>query len=235
MQNVTCKLFHNFNKIAPVLFATIIGMVIILVDYDTGAGKNVFQLSVQVVNRAEKKYGIGARRRLADWVDLINSDEPLTQSERLRKVNNFFNRMRFIDDRLHWQQEDYWATPVEFLSSRGGDCEDYSIAKYFTLTALGVPEEKLNLTYVKALKLNQAHMVLTYYERPDADPLVLDNLINEIKPASQRKDLLPVYSFNGSNLWLAKQRGRGKLVGSSDSLKRWADLLKRMEAGFSAN
>ena len=210
-------------------------MVIVLIDYDTGAGKNVFQLSVQVVNRAEEKYGTGARRRLADWVDLINSDEPLTKLERLRKVNDFFNKMRFIDDRLHWQKEDYWATPVEFLSSRGGDCEDYSIAKYFTLTALGVPEEKLNLTYVKALKLNQAHMVLTYYERPDADPLVLDNLISEIKPASQRNDLLPVYSFNGSNLWLAKQRGRGKLVGSSDRLKRWADLLKRMEAGFSVN
>ena len=219
----------------PLFFATITGMLIVLVDHDPVMGKNVFQLSPQVVNRAEKIYGIGARRRLADWVDLINSDEPLTQLQRLRNVNNFLNKMNFINDKLHWKQEDYWATPVEFLASRGGDCEDYSIAKYFTLTAIGVPEEKLKLCYVKSLKLNQAHMVLTYYEEPDGDPLVLDNLIAEIKPASQRKDLLPVYSFNGINARIAKQRERGELFGRSYGLKCWADLLKRMEAGFTVN
>lgn len=39
---------------------------------------------------------------------------------------------------------------------------------------------------------------------------------------------MPIYSFNGSALWLAKQRGRGKLVGSSSRLQRWQDLLERM-------
>ena len=223
------------KKLTLRLFTWFLCVALVFSGYETGAGKNVFQLAPEVVDRAEKKYGIGARRRLADWVDLINSDEPLTEAQKLRKVNDFFNQMQFIDDRIHWQQEDYWATPVEFLASQGGDCEDYSIAKYFTLTALGIAEDKLNLTYVKALRLNQAHMVLTYYATPNADPLVLDNLEANIKSASQRKDLLPIYSFNGSNLWLAKQRGRGQLVGRSDGLKRWADLLKRMEADFQAN
>lgn len=140
--------------------------------------------------------------------------------------------MQFIDDIIHWKKNDYWATPVEFLSTGGGDCEDFSLAKYFTLKALGVEEKKLNMTYVKALQLNQAHMVVTYYATPGGVPLVLDNLIPTVKLATARKDLLPVYSFNGLGLWLAKSRGKGQKVGSSDRLKRWTNLLNRMPAGL---
>ena len=93
-----------------------------------------------------------------------------------------------------------------------------------------MPLEKLSLTYVKALKLNQAHMVVTYYATPDAEPLVLDNLVPDIRAAGRRKDLLPVYSFNGESLWLAKERGRGRLVGDSSRLSLWTDLIERMEA-----
>jgi hypothetical protein len=71
-------------------------------------------------------------------------------------------------------------------------------------------------------------MVLTYFSSPSAEPLVLDNLVGIVKPASERQDLIPIYSFNGTGLWLAKQRGRGKLAGSSSRLKRWQDLLERM-------
>ena len=71
-------------------------------------------------------------------------------------------------------------------------------------------------------------MVLTYYSFPSEVPVVLDNLIAAIKPATQRNDLLPVYSFNGSGLWLAKVRGLGKRVGDSDRLNRWDELTQRM-------
>ena len=92
--------------------------------------------------------------------------------------------MQFINDQALWEKKDYWATPIETLSIGGGDCEDYAIAKYFTLKQLGVDESKLRLTYVKAIELNQAHMVLTYFENKRAVPLVLDNLINNIKYSS---------------------------------------------------
>ena len=110
------------------------------------------------------------------------------------------------------------------------DCEDYAIAKYFSLRQLGVPSYKLRITYVKALRLNQAHMVLTYYPSPGAEPLVLDNLIGEIRPASQRKDLLPVYAFNAEGLYLPGQTGKKS---DTKKLSRWQDLLKKMRAeGF---
>ena len=86
----------------------------------------------------------------------------------------------------------------------------------------------MKITYVKAVKLNQAHMVLAFYPEPGGEPYILDNLIDDIKPASQRKDLVPVYSFNGEGLWLSKLRGQeGKRFGSADKLKNWQDLLTR--------
>jgi predicted transglutaminase-like cysteine proteinase len=127
-----------------------------------------------------------------------------------------------------WGQEDYWATPVEFLIKGTGDCEDFAIAKYFTLKAMGLSDDKLKITYVKAIQYNIHHMVLTYYSSPDAEPLVLDNIIDSINPASKRTDLFPIFNFNGSGLWLAKQRGQGAAAGSSSRLRLWQDLLKRM-------
>jgi predicted transglutaminase-like cysteine proteinase len=144
------------------------------------------------------------------------------------------NQTPFISDREHWGKEDYWATPIEFLSTNGGDCEDFSIAKYFTLRALGVPDDKLRITYVKELVIyNEAHMVLAYFPTPDSEPLVLDNIRKTIQSASSRSDLLPVYSFNGSGLWLAKeQTGRAQSVGGSDRIGHWRDLQSRLQTAM---
>lgn len=184
-----------------------------------------------ILQKAEQRYGnLGlAKGRIEAWDELINSNLGKNDSELLWAVNRFFNRqLRFVDDSQNWRQNDYWATPIEALVKGAGDCEDYAIAKYFTLRRLGVPSEKLRITYVKALRYNQAHMVLTYYATPGAMPLVLDNLISEIRPASQRKDLLPVYAFNAEGLYLPGAAG-GKRASDSKKLSRWQDLLKKMK------
>ncbi len=187
-------------------------------------------LSSKVLDSIEQKYNLFARERVENWQRLLNQPvDDLSDVEKLELVNTFFNStVQFINDSALWEQEDYWATPLEFLSIGAGDCEDYAIAKYFTLKELGVDESKLRLTYVKAVELGQAHMVLTYFETKRAIPLVLDNLIIEIKPANQRNDLIPVYSFNGDGLWLAKSRGEGQRVGNSSRLSLWEDLNIRM-------
>jgi len=187
-----------------------------------------FTVTDKVIAFVQNKYGDRAVLRVKYWQKIMDEGKSLSDAEKLEKVNGFFNQIRFIDDIKHWKQKDYWATPVEFLGTNGGDCEDFSIAKYFTLKALGIPESQMRLTYVKAIELNQAHMVLTYFKTPGAEPLVLDNLMAEIKPASKRQDLLPVYSFNGDGLWLAKARGLGKRVGDSGRINLWKDLMRRM-------
>lgn len=188
-------------------------------------------ISEEMLTRIESQYNKHARKRVESWRALVddpaNHDLPI--EDKLELVNKFFNsNVLFLNDIDLWQKKDYWATPLEMLSIGAGDCEDYSIAKYFTLKELGVPEDKLRITYVKATQLDQAHMVLTYFETKRSTPLVLDNLIIDIKPASQRKDLVPVYSFNGTGLWLAKSRGEGQRVGEASKLSLWTDLEQRM-------
>jgi len=188
------------------------------------------------IAKLAQQFGPVAKIRLTGWRDLLINPKhkKLPEQEKLRLVNDFMNQTLFVDDIKHWGKEDYWATPTEFLSTNAGDCEDFSIAKYFTLRTLGVSDEKLRITYVKELVIyNQAHMVLAYFATPDADPLILDNIKPMILPASDRSDLLPVYSFNGSSLWLAKeQSGRAQQVGGSDRIGHWRDLQARMRAAM---
>lgn len=216
------------GRLVPILLFLVFFFLTALIIF----AKGPFTLEPSIIAAAEKKYGLEARERLLAWQQFVRDNNGGTDLQKLEKVNNFFNTINFVSDVIHWQQVDYWATPIEFLASDGGDCEDFAVAKYFTLKMLGVAESKMNITYVKAWKLNQAHMVITYYETANAVPLVLDNLVTTIDPATKRTDLLPVFSFNGAGLWLAKERGRGNLIGKSDRLKLWNDLLARMPAGL---
>ncbi len=184
----------------------------------------------RIIRLAEQRYGgLGVgRERLEQWALLIEHGGGFDEEAQLRAVNGFFNQaLRFTDDASTWQQLDYWATPLEALVKGAGDCEDYAIAKYLTLRQLGVPGEKLRISYVKALELDQAHMVLAWYATPTSEPLVLDNLIPDIRPASQRPDLLPVYAFNAEGVWLPGAGGNQR-SGDSKTLSRWQDLLNKM-------
>jgi len=188
-----------------------------------------FSLDRELLQKAEKKFGREAYNRLTAWEDIIRQEKNKTDREKLEKVNHFFNsKIRYASDLDVWGIEDYWATPIEFLCKGAGDCEDFAIAKYFSLIAMGVSEEKLKITYCKALQYNIHHMVLTYYSDPEAEPLVLDNLVDSISLSSKRTDLMPIFGFNGSGLWMAKQRGQGKMAGSSSRIKLWQELLQKM-------
>lgn len=185
-------------------------------------------LSAEVVQWARSHYGDQAAARMQAWQQLIARQQVLSEPEKLNEVNRFFNRLSYRSDLSIWGRSDYWATPLEALGQGEADCEDYSIAKYFTLREMGVAEERMRIMYVKALDLDQAHMVLAYYADQRSVPLLLDNLNPEIVSADRRDDLAPVYSFNGEGLWLAKQRGTGERLGSSSRLSLWQEMRIRM-------
>lgn len=152
--------------------------------------------------------------------------DPQAELALLRRVNLWFNQVPYYSDLQHWGVEDYWATPVEMVASAGADCEDYAIAKYMTLKDLGVPVNRLRITYVRAVHIGETHMVLAYYPSVEAEPLILDNLQDEVRPASARKDLVPVYSFNDDDLWLASGIAR---AGGASNVRLWREVLDKME------
>ena len=212
-------------KLKNLNWTMIAGIVLLSVVWRVQAAPVV---SESTLKKIQKVYGTQASQDVAQWNNLLQTLADQDIQQQLSEVNNFFNRQKFVDDIVHWNKEDYWATPIEFIATGGGDCEDFSIAKYFSLRALGVPANKLRLMYVNALEYNQAHMVLAYYEQPNVIPLVLDNLNKTILPANQRRDLQPVYSFNGEGLWAAKEQGRGKQLQNGGNHSLWRDLTSRM-------
>jgi len=186
----------------------------------------------ELVNTVQQNFGSRAASRIIDWRKLVvrSLNDKWSIEKSITETNRFFNKLLFIDDITLWGKIDYWASPAEFLAVGGGDCEDFTIAKYFTLRQMGVPDDMLRLVYVKALKLNQFHMVLAYYPTPSSVPSVLDNLIPDVKTANLRSDLAPIYSFNGSHLWLMKEKGQGKLAGDASRLSAWTELQNRFSA-----
>lgn len=186
-----------------------------------------------------QKFGMNSLPNFTAWKGMMSAANALDSDGKLKRVNEFFNRrIGWGDDLTLWGMSDYWATPMDTLGKGAGDCEDFAIAKYFTLINLGLPVESLRLVYVK-IKSNvldnedvgKAHMVLAYYKTPDSDPLILDNQITDIKPASRRKDLTPIFSFNSEGNFLSIN-GSNESVNRA-SLSRWQDLLKRsMQEGF---
>jgi predicted transglutaminase-like cysteine proteinase len=175
----------------------------------------------ELLNKIVKKYKIFAKKRFLFLQKSLDEAKGKSDLDKLEIVNRFFNDVRYSSDMKVYNKSDYWATPWEFLGKDRGDCEDYVISKYFALKYLGVEPKKLFFTYVKSTKFKAAHMVLTYFKTPRSEPLILDNNNRKIFPASKRKDLTPIYNFNGDIL---NKIGKGK-----KSHKKWDQLKLNMQ------
>jgi predicted transglutaminase-like cysteine proteinase len=181
--------------------------------------------------QSAQRMGPAAVQRTQALLDEMQTDAGVDEVDKLKSMNNFFNHaIQYRSDMDNWGVVDVWSSPMESLARGAGDCEDYAIAKYFSLIALGVSPAKMRMVYVRAQSGGtiQAHMVLAYYPEPTAEPLILDNLITELRPASRRPDLAPVFSFNAEGLWQG--------VGSSSAgdpvarLSKWRDVLSKAKA-----
>jgi len=207
--------------LAVLLLAAVVGLA------QTQTAPTLLPDPPRLLQSASQRYGAGGVTQVQAWLNMLTRSRKLTEAAQIQAVNDFWNQaVRGAEDIDVWNQTDYWATPLESLGIRRGDCEDYVIGKYFSLLALGVPAAKLRFIYVKA-NLNGyqvAHMVLGYYPAPNAMPLVLDNLISRIESASQRRDLAPVFSFNASGIYV-----QGKQTTPVERIGRWNDLLLRMQ------
>ena len=164
------------------------------------------------------------------WTQMLAASHGLSDAGKLQAVQDFFGRvMQFGDDAPAWGRAQTWATPTEFMRRGRGDCKDFAVAKYASLRMLGVPADRLRLLYVHArIGAGQQvpHMVLGFYAGADSEPVVLDNLVDSMRPLSERSDLSLVYAFNTVGLWVADSK-----TSAADPIariSRWRDVLQRM-------
>lgn len=180
-----------------------------LYDYVNGPGsKNIKDLDLELLNEI---------KNISNKPDLY----------KIEKINTFFNEhIRYTTDIDAWGISDYWATPFETLEKGMGDCEDYSIGKYFALVKSGIPLSKLRLVYVYMHSQDKqvAHMVVVF-EKNEKEQYVLDNLINTIKKVEDRPDLIPVFSFGLNGTYGGLKQTSANL--SRTSVSKWDSVVNR--------
>lgn len=136
---------------------------------------------------------------IKDWKAMLESIRDKSLREQLDTINDWANAHPYIVDQINWGMEDYWETPPEFMSV-SGDCEDYAIAKYYSLRALGIDEEKLRIIVLQDLNLGGIiHAVLGVYD--GSDLLILDNQAKQVRPAMKIYHYRPIYGVNEKSWW----------------------------------
>ncbi len=143
--------------------------------------------------------GLFSRCDLADWQAFLGDQEQRDPMAQLDAVNRYMNEHRYIIDPRNWGVEDYWATPLQFFD-RDGDCEDYAIAKFMSLRALGWPSERMRIVVLNDMNLRAQHAVLAVAVQGQA--YVLDNQSPVVMAAERIRHYRPVYSVNELAWWL---------------------------------
>ncbi|MFW3426944.1 transglutaminase-like cysteine peptidase [Aliarcobacter butzleri] len=168
-------------------------------------------------------------KRLAKYEEVRNKARNLDVNKKLTQINLFINGSLAEFDNASMGIDDYWMTPKEFFIKGHGDCEDYVIAKYFTLLELGVKKENLYPAIVSVKESPGFHLVLLYVEDKNKSPLVLDNLSFKILPFSKRTDLTPIAAFNEIDSYtLTREKFLQKANVDWGKENKWEKLLNRV-------
>lgn len=163
---------------------------------------SAFTKWIQMLDRFEGQLSArSSSPRVQMWKASLGDIRKQPQTEQIREVNSYINEVKYISDNKNWGKSDYWATPIEFFS-RGGDCEDFAIAKYASLKALGMSDDNLRLAIVHDKIKNIPHAILIVYANDGV--FILDNQEKEMKRAEDVTRYRPIFSINQSSWWLHK-------------------------------
>ncbi len=155
----------------------------------------------------------------------ISSFENLSKLKQLSYINDTFNQIPYKADVLNYKKKDYWATPLEFLNTGSGDCEDYVIIKYFSLLKLGFNKNNMYFVFAKSNRFKAAHLVLVYNDKSSGDFLVLDNNKRVINKMKEREDLGYLFAMNSEGFYSINQE---RFMKKSEEPQRFKKLMSRI-------
>lgn len=200
---------------------------IFLINYVSAYEFKLNEKDLKYINNSDKKSFI--ENRLNKYKNLKMQVKDYELLRKLSHVNSFINKILPAHDISTQASLDYWATPKEFLLQGHGDCEDYVIAKYFTLLELGIPKEKLYFAVVDIKGEKASHMILLYLENKESTPLVLDNLSSVVIPLTKRTKLIPKFAFNEIDSYkFTYEKFTEKVKINWGKEDKWEKLLNRV-------
>lgn len=204
----------------------------LIFSFSFAYSKNTYKLSltkkeITEIKSSPKRHFIIKRFKL--YKELTKKVEGYSTLKKLSHVNAFFNKILPQQDNAKYGIDDYWTTQKEFLIKGKGDCEDYVIAKYFTLLELGIPKDKLFLSVVRVKGRSTDHMVLLYFEDKNSVPLVMDNLSFKVIPITKRKKLIQKFAFNELGAYVLKKNHlQNKVRINWGEVDKWDLILNRV-------
>jgi len=138
-------------------------------------------------------------RRLRGLRHVLLKGAALRPEQQIRLVNRFINRQRYKDDRVTSRSGagNQWETLTEFLN-RGGDCEDFAVAKYFVLREFGVDAEDMRIVIGSEPQRATHHAMLAI--RFDEGVWLLEN-DNTIHRNGNQDINRFVYAINEKGIW----------------------------------
>ena len=200
---------------------------IFLINYALAYEFKLNEKDLKYITNSNKKSFI--ENRLNKYKELKIQIKDYELLKKLSHVNSFINKILPAHDISTQASLDYWATPKEFLLQGHGDCEDYVIAKYFTLVELGIPKEKLYFAVVDIKGEKTSHMILLYLETKESTPLVLDNLSSVVIPLTKRTKLIPKFAFNEIDSYkFTYEKFTEKVKINWGKENKWEKLLNRV-------
>jgi predicted transglutaminase-like cysteine proteinase len=133
------------------------------------------------------------------WTDFLATAQELDARAQLDAVNRWANAHPHVEDSTNWGVPDYWETPGEFIA-RGGDCEDFAIAKYFSLLRLGFSQHDLRIVIVSDSQTRSFHAVLA--ARIADATWILDDQNPDVTIFDAQPRYTPIYSLGDQGWWL---------------------------------
>lgn len=136
---------------------------------------------------------------MRSWRQMVVSVRGQDEMTMLNTVNTFFNRWTYISDIENYRVSEYWASPLEFMA-KGGDCEDFAIAKYVTLKLMGYQDRSLRIMAVMDnARGGMGHAVLSVAVRGSI--MVLDNRSTVVYDNTAQTDYVPRFAVNESGIY----------------------------------
>lgn len=139
-----------------------------------------------------------ATEKTSEWKGFIESLRDKSAEEQVESINHFMNKVSYISDEDNYGTGDYWATVEEFMA-RGGDCEDYALAKYRSLLMLGFKASDLRIVILFDINKGINHAVLAV--ALNGAWKILDNQSQEVRDDKDISNYKPIYAISKSNWW----------------------------------
>jgi predicted transglutaminase-like cysteine proteinase len=129
------------------------------------------------------------------FLDIVAQGQSHDGLARIGVINRAVNSAIVpTSDMRQWGVADHWSPPLETLTTRRGDCEDYAIAKYVALIDAGMAKDDVKLVIVRKRLPEEEHAVVA--ARVDGAWLILDNRTLALAPAGEVRAAIPLFMLD---------------------------------------